>query len=399
MLLSFKDFLFSQGGYTPHGFCIAWDPVVLWMHIGSDLIVALSYFAIPGLILVFLRRRRDATLHRPAILFAAFITACGITHVMGIVTLYWPLYGLQGVLKAATAAISLLTAVALIRMLPEALKIPSPGQLIRALDRTRAEVAERRQAEAALRDSQDELARQNAELEHANRELREFAYAASHDLKSPANTLGMWLEDFTLEHGDDLDGSAREALDDAAHLVERMRSLVEDVLCFSRVVNSDPDDIAPVPLDAVAADALANLGEDVRRTGAVIDIGPLPVVQGHRVLLTMLMQNLVANALKFRDPGAVPEVRIRGVETPAGAVISVRDNGIGIPPEQHSRIFSMFQRLHHRDSYPGTGLGLSLCRRIAVTHGATIDLTSLPGEGAEFRITFQKGDFRAAAAA
>ena len=165
------DFLFSQGGYTPHGYCLAWDPAVLWLHIGSDLMIALAYFSIPAAIAVFLRRRGDGSLHQPAMLFVTFIAACGLTHLMGILTLYVPWYGLQGLAKFFTALISCITAIIVWRLLPDILKIPSPGQLMSALEDKKREIAERAsyqarlaEKEAILEEKLDQLQRREAEL-------------------------------------------------------------------------------------------------------------------------------------------------------------------------------------------------------------------------------------------
>lgn len=385
------DFLFADGGYSPHGYCLAWDPFVLNLHIVSDLLIALAYFSIPAVIMVFLRRRNDPTLHLPAMLFVAFITACGLTHLMGILTLFLPWYGLQGIMKLATALISCVVAVILWRMLPSALKIPSVSELGEALADREAQLRDRMAAERALRLREEELDAKVRELESANRELNEFAYASSHDLKAPANTLSLWFNDFVEEQGENLDEETLESIEDARELVARMRILVEDILAYSRIVNSDTSSTSDVDIASICTEIVGDLDADIQQAGASISVAPTPVFTGHPRMMRILLQNLLSNAIKFRHPDRAPEVFVSASRTDGphpAVVLSVRDNGIGIHPDYHERIFRMFKRLHGPDKYKGTGLGLALCNRIALLHGGHIEVVSTPGAGAEFRVTF-----------
>ena len=383
------DFLFENGGFSPHGFCIAWNPLVLYLHIFSDLLIASSYFAIPLVILSFLRHRKDQSLHRPAILFALFIAACGLTHLVAILTFYVPAYGFQGLLKLATGVISFVTAISLARMLPEAIKIPKPTELLRALDQKESEIAVRKQAEESLRKAQIDLAQKVDELEAANDELSEFAYAASHDLKSPANSLSLWLDEFREEYFDQLNRAGRAALDDASRLVARMDLMVDDVLSFSHVVNRAPDELTMIDLGAVFNAARAGLSDVIANSGATVRIERLPQVRGYQSLMVILAQNLLSNAVKYVDPETPNDILVTSRPGSGGknVEISVRDKGIGIDPKFHARIFKLFKRLHSSQEYEGTGLGLALCRRIAITHGGNIRVVSSPGQGAEFIIT------------
>lgn len=381
------DYLFGYGGYTPHGFCLAWDPRVLWTHIGADLAIAAAYFSIPAGIVVFLRRRPDAALKGPASLFVAFIALCGLTHLMGIVTLWLPLYGLQGAVKAATALVSVGTAIILWRMMPALLVIPARGEIVAANTALEEEMAAREAMMAELAEQDAELARKVDALEAANAELTEFAYAASHDLKSPANTLSLWLDDFA-ETYFEADAEARAEIDEARAVVARMRVLVEDILDYSRVVNVDHETREPVALDAVFAGTVQALDAEIRAAGAEIRASPLPVVHGHATLLGVLVQNLLSNALKFRAPDRPPVIEVGSAAAgPGEAAFFVRDNGIGIDPAQSERIFRMFHRLHSRADYEGTGLGLALCRRVVLTHGGQIDVASDGATGTTFTIT------------
>ncbi|UWR23478.1 ATP-binding protein [Sulfitobacter sp. S190] len=384
------DFLFSDGGYSPHGFCIAWNVPVLYTHIAADLLIAVSYFAIPAIMLIFLRQRRDPALRAPAVLFVAFITACGISHLMSIVTMYYPFYGLQGVLKLLTGVISAITAIALWKMLPEALRIPAPATLLKAIRDRDREIGERATAQSKLTQRNRQLDQKIEEAVAANRELREFSYAASPDLKSPANTLSLWLQYFEEEYADSLDDEGRASLGEAGRIIGRMRALVDDVLKYARVVNGEPAERDCINLRDIIDDTIEDLKPEIQRAHASMDIGPMPRFIGYTPLVSILIHNLLSNALKFRSPDRAPVITIRGEmrQRPAPAfVLRVKDNGIGIDPSYAERVFSLFQRLHRAEDYEGTGLGLALCRRIAVTHGGGIEVISQEGEGAEFIVT------------
>ena len=386
------EWLFSTGGYSPHGYCLAWDPALLWTHVVSDVLIAVAYFSIPAVIVAFLRQRRDPTLHGPAMLFVTFIAACGITHLLGVLTLYLPYYGIQGLSKVFTAVVSCATAVILWRLLPDALRIPSPGQLMAALNDKEREIAEREEAQAKLTRHEQALELKVTELQAANSELNQFAYAASHDLKSPANTLALWLGEFREDYAERLDDEGREALDEAESVVERMRTLVEDILIYSRIVNGTPADPVRVNLRETVESVIADQREAIRSSGATvhIDIAGAPVLSGYPTQISMLVGNLLSNSLKFRAPDRPPSVTISARQSPGepGRVrLCFKDNGIGIAPEHHDKIFRMFTRLHTVDTYEGNGLGLALCRRIVATHGGSISVTSKPGTGTEFVIT------------
>ena len=385
------EFLTADNGFAPHGYCLAWNTPLVWTHIVSDLLIALAYFSIPAVIVVFLRRRKDPSLHGPAMLFVTFITACGLTHLMGIVTLYEPLYGLQGLMKVFTATVSVITAIILWKILPDALKVPSPGHLMAALRDKELEIADREKVERDLATRTQQLAHKVEELNAANIELNEFAYAASHDLKSPANTLSLWLDEFAEEFVEELDGEARESIGEAQRIVERMRELVEDILRFSRVVNAKLDDPEPLDLGVYFDAAVEDLRYAVAEAGAEIEIKPMPKVMGHPGLISILAHNLLNNAIKFRAHDRPLRITVnveRSAVDQRLCVLSIKDNGIGISPEHQDKVFKLFKRLHSQDDYEGTGLGLALCRRIAAAHGGAIEINSDVDQGAEFRILF-----------
>lgn len=227
-------------------------------------------------------------------------------------------------------------------------------------------------------------------LRQTNREQASFTYSLSHDLKSPSNTITMLVGEFRAEHGETVGADGRELLDLIQQTTSRMAKLVDDVLDYSRCIEVHPDH-GPVDLNALMPDLVTDLRYDIARTGARIDYDPLPVVRGDRMQLKLLLQNLVANAVKFHNPHRLPRIRVRARALGRSFVqISVCDNGIGIAPQYFDRIFGLFQRLHSHEEYTGSGIGLALCRRIAVNHGSEITLKSRSNLGSVFSISLER---------
>jgi PAS domain S-box-containing protein len=239
--------------------------------------------------------------------------------------------------------------------------------------------------------SEEELRTRTREAEHANDELRSFAYSMSHDLKSPTNTLELLLTELQTQHRPDLAEDALELLEMSVETVHRMKKLIEDVLHYTRAIG-DHLPKEPVDLNDVLTDVLGNMTADVETSGAKIDVGPLPTVQGDAIQLGVVFQNLIGNALKYQPEGNVPVVEIHETSKEHGKflAVTVSDNGIGIAPKDQEKIFGMFQRLHLESEYPGTGLGLATCRRIALAHGGDISVESETGKGTAFTVTFPR---------
>ncbi|WP_172328363.1 ATP-binding protein [Mangrovicoccus sp. HB161399] len=259
--------------------------------------------------------------------------------------------------------------------------------LSRQRDNLETEVEKRTQQVVAML---DDLHRTNKELMQNNQEQAEFAYAVSHDLKSPTNTVRMLLNALVEDYGAGMPEGARELVAMQSATVERMLRLIDDLLSYSNTVDAELV-LAPVPLDRLLASVAADLFAEIEEGGAEVVLGALPEVRGDETQLRILFQNLVANAIKFRDPGRPQKVEISCADPAADpAVITVRDRGIGIPPGQGERIFGLFQRLHAHDDYPGSGLGLAICKRIATKHDGAIGVEPGEGEGTVFRVTLPR---------
>jgi PAS domain S-box-containing protein len=226
------------------------------------------------------------------------------------------------------------------------------------------------------------------ELERSNRELEEFAYVASHDLQEPLRKIRAFGDRLHQGFGAGLGEDGRDYLARMQAAAARMQQLIQELLQYSRV-GRQPAQVEPVGLDAVLAEVLADLEPRLRGTGARVSAAPLGTVRADPTLMRQLLQNLLANALKFHRAGIPPEVR---VETEAGddgrtVRLTVADRGIGFEPAHAERIFLPFQRLHGRSEYEGTGMGLAICRRIAEAAGGAIQAHGEPGVGATFTVT------------
>ena len=240
--------------------------------------------------------------------------------------------------------------------------------LVSALDASRAA------AEVTARQAAD-LDAQAGELRRSNAELEQFAYVASHDLQEPLRKVASFCQLLEKRYGDQLDERGLQYIAFAVDGAKRMQVLINDLLTFSRVGRAS-ELREPLPLDQPLDTALSALSVAIEDADAVIERPErLPEVIGDPTLLAMLWQNLIGNAIKFRAPGRAPVVQITAAAQPDGSwQFAVTDNGIGIPPEFAEKVFVIFQRLHGRGVYPGTGIGLALCKRIVEQHGGEMHL-------------------------
>jgi two-component system, chemotaxis family, sensor kinase Cph1 len=233
----------------------------------------------------------------------------------------------------------------------------------------------------------DALATRGAALARSNRELEQFAYIASHDLQEPLRMVGSYTQLLEQRYGAQLDDDAREFLRYAREGANRMRELIDALLSYSRI-DSRAQPSRPVSMDRVLDLALTNLRASVEAAKATVDRGPLPEVDGDAVQLGQVVQNLIGNAIKFRGPNP-PHISIRAERRGPVWQFAVHDDGIGILPEYQDRIFIIFQRLHSREEYPGTGIGLAVCKKVVERHGGRlwVESAGVPGQGSTFYFT------------
>jgi len=240
------------------------------------------------------------------------------------------------------------------------------------------DITDRKQAEEALRKTAAELARSNEELE-------QFAYVASHDLQEPLRAVGGYLGLIETRLQDVLDEKARQHLDGAIQGAARMQRLISDLLAISRV-GTQGKPFAKVDFNDILDQAIQNVDTGMREVGATLNRDPLPTLSVDAGQMAQLFQNLLGNAVKFRGEQP-PEIRVGAQRLNDGWRFSVRDNGLGIEPQYFQRIFLIFQRLHTRKQYPGTGIGLAICKKIVERHGGNIWVESQPGQGSTFYFT------------
>jgi two-component system, chemotaxis family, sensor kinase Cph1 len=241
-----------------------------------------------------------------------------------------------------------------------------------------------------------ELERRQREraLEESNERLEQFAYAASHDLQEPLRMVTSYLQLLEKRHGDEFDEAGDEFLAYAVDGADRMRNMIKGLLEYSRV-ETKGDPFEPTDLNAVLDDVFEDLQFSIRETDAEIVVEDLPYVDGDPSQIRQLFQNLLDNAITYSGDES-PRIRVSAKRRGQEQVVSVRDEGIGIDADDHERVFTVFDRLHSREEYGGTGIGLALCERIVERHGGEIRVDSEPGEGSTFSVTLPAADSPAA---
>jgi signal transduction histidine kinase len=386
-MIDYFQRLLGERGLAPHGFCLLWDPALIWTHVISDALIGLAYFSIPVAIAYFLTHRRDIAFSWVVWLFAAFILACGTTHFLSIWTLWHPDYGIEGLVKATTAAVSVVTAVALWPLLPRAVALPSPAQLQRANDALRLRVAERDDALTALR-------RETAERERAEDMLRQsqkmeavgqLTGGIAHDFNNLLTVVVANLDRVRrLSEGDDrLERPLANALTGA----ERAAQLTSQLLAFARrqPLHAEERDLNAL-VTAVLDLAAGSLTPLIRiETDLAADLWPVRV-DANQTESALL--NLLINARDAMPDGGAVTVRTYNAVATDGdgdlAVIEVTDSGCGMTAETQARVFEPF--FTTKGVGAGTGLGLSQVYGFVTQSGGTIEIDSAPGVGTTVRV-------------
>ena len=247
------------------------------------------------------------------------------------------------------------------------------------------DITERKRAQQVLRDFA-------TRLEVSNRELQDFAYVASHDLQEPLRKIQAFGDRIKVKYATALEGEGNDYLSRMQNAASRMQALINDLLAFSRV-STKIEPFKPIDLAALAREVMSDLETRIAETGGRVELGALPMIEADPLQMRQLLQNLIGNALKFHRAGAPPVIRVAGhvgVTVERGVPsyqLLIEDNGIGFDEKYLDRIFTPFQRLHGRERYEGTGMGLAICRRIAERHLGSITATSAPGSGTTFIVT------------
>jgi PAS domain S-box-containing protein len=247
------------------------------------------------------------------------------------------------------------------------------------------DIAKRKEADA-------ELMKKMTELSRSNEELGQFAYVASHDLQEPLRMVASYTQLLSRKYKGKLDADADTYIAFAVDGATRMQRLIMDLLSYSRV-GTKGQDLIDTSSEVALGDAIINLSGAIADSGAMVTHDPLPHVMADEMQLAQLFQNLVGNAIKYQSPGAIPHIHVSAARNgEAKWIFSVKDNGLGIDAQYYDRIFGMFQRLHKREEFAGTGIGLAICKKIVERHGGSISVESKSGEGSIFRFSMAEGD-------
>ena len=269
--------------------------------------------------------------------------------------------------------------------------------LLRAKVRTRTkalreEILRHMETEKELQNHKNNLEEmvslRTAELTRSNKELERFAYITSHDLQEPLRMISSYLQLVEKRYKDELDEDAKDFINFAVDGAKRMQILINDLLRYSRVGTKNIE-FQPVNCEEILKNTLNNLEVSIEESGAKITHDYLPIIRGDKTQLSQLFQNLIGNSIKFRGESS-PEIHIKAEDEGDFWRFSFQDNGIGIDPKYYDRIFQIFQRLHNRDKYPGTGIGLAICKKIIERHGGNIFVESEFGKGTTFIFTLKK---------
>ena len=250
-------------------------------------------------------------------------------------------------------------------------------------------ITQRKESEQALATLNNELTIRAEQLAESNRELERFAYVASHDLQEPLRMIGSFLQLLQKKYGTSLDSKANEYINFAVDGAKRMKDLILDMLEYSRV-NTNTIDRTEIDLNQILDEVKLNLLATISSNNATLEVSRLPVIKGIKLHMLQLMQNLVGNALKYRDPNRDPLIKINCIEKSNEWEVMISDNGIGIDSKFYEKIFVIFQRLHNKTEYSGTGIGLAICKKIVDKHGGRIWVESELGLGSKFYFTLPK---------
>jgi signal transduction histidine kinase len=391
-MLEFFRKLFDSD-YMPHGHCYFWQPGMVSLQVSSDTFIALSYFLIPSSLVRLVRKRRDLEFHWMFVMFGIFILSCGLTHVLSVYNVWHSAYRLDGFVKAITAVSSVMTAVLLFPLVPKALALPSPAML-------QKEIEVRKGAEAEVRrlntDLEGRVQERTATLTRTNEALQRFAYIASHDLQEPIRTIRSFNQLLARDYSGRLDPKADQYIHYVVDAAGRMQELVADLMAYARVLDQDaPRNRQTVDPASILSTVIENLRSSIEESQAVITWDDhMPLVEGDKTQIQQVFLNLLSNAIKYKREEEKPNIDIRWQNLEGYCEFAVEDNGIGIADGYFDQIFVAFKRLHGKE-YPGSGVGLTICRDIVKEHGGRIWVESELGRGTTFFFTLPRAEHSA----
>lgn len=385
--LGFFGNLFDTSLWPKRWNCGTWSPLHGWIYIISDLLIWLSYFAIPVLLGFFVYKKQveNIPFKTVLVLFIVFILACGFTHLMDAAIFWWPAYKLSAVLRMGTAVVSLVTVVSLIKVIPDVLELKSPAYLEKQIEaRTRAlqEVNNQLHAEMAKRK------RASDHLRASNQELMAFSYSVSHDLRAPLRSIHGFSQALLEDYAERLDDEGRDFLTRICNASSRMGELIDDMLKLSKI-SRDEVTLEDVNLTAMAHEVIASLVQRDTTIKTTFEIEDDLMVRGDHKLLRIALENLIDNAVKYSSKNRFAKIQF-GQQTNENhdTVFFIRDNGVGFDMQFSDKLFRAFQRLHEGE-FDGSGIGLATVKRIIAKHGGNIWADAKVDEGATFYFTLK----------
>jgi signal transduction histidine kinase len=351
-----------------------WKPEIVWLYVVSDVLITLAYYSIPATLVYFVRKRPDLPFNWMFLMFGAFILGCGTTHLMEVWTLWHGTYRLSGLIKLITAALSVGTAVALVRLIPRALALPSPHELEELNEGLQAEIAERRRGEEEIR--------------RVNKELEAFTYSVSHDLRAPLRHIDGFSKILLQESGGQLDSDAQRSMQRIQEGVRNMGRLVDDLLNLARTGRKELA-VELTGLKSLVEDVLKDLKPEAEGRQIEWRIDQLPFVECDAGLMRQVFSNLLLNAIKFTRPRERAFIQVGQMAMNGQTVIFIRDNGVGFSMKYADKLFGIFQRLHRPEDFEGTGVGLATVQSILRKHGGHIWAEAEVNKGAAFYFTVE----------
>lgn len=353
--------LFDVSGFPPRWYCGNWSYQLGWLFIASQLIIFISYITIPAIISYYISKRKDINFPVILWLFVAFILFCGIGHLFDAVAFWYPWYRFLAFWHFLTGLVSLVTASTMIFLVPKLLAIPERNLAL-----------------------ESQLTARNKELLEVNDELQRFAYVASHDLQTPTRTISLNTE-LLYRRSDGLEEKDRKRVQRVWKSAQRLAKLIDDLLAFSRV-DTRYEGKKDVRLDVVFEEVY----QDICEIGySVKKVGSLGILECDKGQITLLFQNLVINGLKYNE-SEKPSVEVSREEGKEYVRLVFSDDGIGIEEKYWNKIFEPFRRLHTYDEYEGSGIGLSVCKRVMNKHGGKIYVRKSSQDGTVIIAEFPK---------
>jgi signal transduction histidine kinase len=376
MIGSVQD-LFSSAGFMPHGMCYLWRPSILALHATSDSLIALAYFSIPFTLIKFVRARKDLAFHWMFVCFAIFIVACGATHLMDIWVIWQPLYWISGTIKALTALASVPTAILLVKLMPAALRLPSPAALQASNAKLEQEITDRERIERQL-------------LE-ANRLKSTFLASMSHELRTPLNGIIGFNELLVDEKAGALNEMQKECVNYSLISGRHLLQLINDVLDLSKIESGKMElNVESFELSSAIEEVYVVASQLASKKNQTIDRTVSPLLHHIRLdrqKFKQVLFNLLSNAVKFTGDGGRIWIVIEPHD-PSTLRVQVRDTGVGIKSEDLDKLFTEFTRLQAgaRRDQEGTGLGLTLTKKLVDFQGGHITVESEWGKGSLFTV-------------